>query len=74
MACCAGLFRRSLAYDPLIHPTQKEWPKPKWQTMINSQDLLRAIEDLETIMDLLEQSLKVPATPKFLLMEAVDVP
>ncbi|HUE93733.1 hypothetical protein [Pseudomonas sp.] len=63
-----------LPYDEEKHANPQNWPKPKWQKIIDHLDANRVIKDLEEIISLVEKALGLTPVPSLLLMEAVELP
>lgn len=63
-----------LPYDEVKHANPENWPKPKWQKIINQLDAQRVISDLEEIISIVEKALDLMPVPSLLLMEAVEIP
>lgn len=63
-----------LPYDEEKHANPENWPKPKWQKIIDQLDARRVIIDLEEIISIMENALGLMPVPSLLLMEAVEVP
>ena len=62
------------AFDEKKHVNPDDWPKPKWEKIVEHLDAKRVIKDLEEIISLVEGTLGLMPIPSFLLMEAVEVP
>ncbi|MGH8427153.1 MAG: hypothetical protein ACRES7_04130 [Gammaproteobacteria bacterium] len=63
-----------LPFDEMKHANPENWPKPKWQMIIDELDAKRVISDLEEIISTVEKALGLPPVPSLLLMEVVKVP
>ena len=63
-----------LSYDEEKHANPDNWPKPKWQKIIDNLDAQRVINDLEEIISVIEKELDLMPVPSLLLMEAVELP
>ena len=62
-----------LPYDEVKHANHENWPKPKWQRIIDELDAHRVIKDLEDIISTVETALGLEHVPSFLLMESVEM-
>jgi hypothetical protein len=63
-----------LPYDEVKHAIPDNWPKPKWQEIIDNLDAQRVINDLEEIISTIEKALGLMPVPSLLLMELVETP
>lgn len=63
-----------LSYDEKKHADADNWPKPKWQKIIDNLDAQRVIRDLEEIISVIEKALELLPVPSLLLMEFVELP
>lgn len=63
-----------LSYDEEKHANPDNWPKPKWQKIIDNLYAQRVIRDLEEIISVIEKALELLPVPSLLLMELVELP
>lgn len=63
-----------ITYDETKHKNPNNWPRPKWQKIIDNLDAMRVIEDLEKIISVIEKELGIVPVPSYLLMEVIEVP
>lgn len=54
-------------------PDPSKWPKPKWQTLISELKLEPTIQDLESVIKLLEKHLGIPDSASLVLMDTVEI-
>ncbi len=52
---------------------RENWPKPDWIKTAETLDIDRALNDLNSIISLLQRKMGIPTVPSFLYMEAVNV-
>ncbi len=62
-----------LPYDENKHANQADWPKPKWQKIIDNLNPQRVIDDLNEIIFIVEKGLGLSPVPSLLLMEAIEI-